>query len=81
MADFCVPAWSGEHTYGIKRFWPEAVGEMRISYQILVLPVERGQTVVVYSADSGSPSEEKLRILASWPAEPSSSPGGAVHRS
>jgi transcriptional regulator with XRE-family HTH domain len=58
-----------EHTFGVKQFWHEAVGEMRINYQTLELPGEQGQTVVVYSADPGSPSEEKLRILGSWTAD------------
>jgi hypothetical protein len=53
----------------VKQFWHEAVGEMRINYQTLELPGEQGQTVVVYSADPGSPSEEKLRILGSWTAD------------
>ena len=30
-----------------------------------------GQTVVVYSADRGSPSEEKLKLLSSWTAKAS----------
>ncbi|MFB2597575.1 hypothetical protein ACEXQE_07275 [Herbiconiux sp. P17] len=55
-----------EHTHGVKRFYNEAVGEMTINYETLPLPGDAGQTVIVYSADTGSPSEEKLRLLASW---------------
>jgi hypothetical protein len=55
-----------EHTPGVKRFYNEAVGEMTINYETLPLPGDAGQTVIVYSADTGSPSEEKLRLLASW---------------
>ncbi|MEU8377690.1 helix-turn-helix transcriptional regulator [Streptosporangium sp. NPDC048865] len=57
-----------EHQHGVKRFFHEAVGDMRLNYQTLRLPDSRGQTVVVYTADTGSPSEEKLRLLASWTA-------------
>jgi MmyB-like transcription regulator ligand binding domain len=57
-----------EHTHGIKRFFHEAVGEMRLNYQTLSLPGDRGQTVVVYTADKGSASEEKLSFLGSWTA-------------
>ena len=59
-----------EHTHGVKRFFNETVGELRLNYETLALPGDRGQTVIVYSADRGSPSEEKLRLLASWNAPP-----------
>jgi transcriptional regulator with XRE-family HTH domain len=63
-----------EHQHGVKRFFHEAVGDMRLNYQTLHLPDNHGQTIVVYTADTGSPSEEKLRLLASWTAEASSEP-------
>jgi transcriptional regulator with XRE-family HTH domain len=55
-----------EHQHGVKRFFHETVGEMRLNWQTLHLPGGQGQSMVVYSADTGSPSEEKLRILTSW---------------
>ena len=64
-----------EHTYGVKHFFNESVGEMKINYETLPLPGDNGQTVVVYSADPGSPSEEKLAFLSSWAA-----PGAEVIR-
>ena len=39
---------------------------MKINYETLALPGDSGQTVIVYSADRGSPSEEKLKLLSSW---------------
>jgi transcriptional regulator with XRE-family HTH domain len=57
-----------EHRHGVKRFFHEAVGDLRLNWQTLRLPDSEGQTVVVYSADTGSPSEEKLRLLSSWTA-------------
>ena len=42
---------------------------MKINYETLPLPADRGQTVIVYSADAGSPSEEKLKLLVSWTAQ------------
>ncbi|MGW6447026.1 helix-turn-helix domain-containing protein [Lentzea sp. NPDC055074] len=57
-----------EHQHGVKRFFHEAVGDMKLNWQTLRLPDGPGQTVVVYSADTGSPSEEKLRLLGSWAA-------------
>jgi hypothetical protein len=55
-----------EHNHGVKHFYNEVVGEMKINYETLAMPGERGQTVIVYSADKGSPSEEKLQLLTSW---------------
>ena len=49
-----------EHTPGVKRFFHEAVGEMRINYETLPLPGDRGETVIVYTPDKGSASAEKL---------------------
>ncbi|SFR10528.1 Helix-turn-helix domain-containing protein [Lentzea waywayandensis] len=58
-----------EHQHGVKRFFHEAVGDLRLNWQTLRLPDSQGQTIVIYSADTGSPSEEKLRLLNSWTAE------------
>ena len=76
-----------EHTHGIKRFFHEAVGEMQLNYQALPLPGDHGQNVIVYTADKGSPSEQKLAFLSSWtatPRQPDSSkridnPGESAH--
>jgi transcriptional regulator with XRE-family HTH domain len=55
-----------QHTHGVKRFAHELVGELRLHYQALPLQEDAGQTVVVYHADPGSPSAEKLALLSSW---------------
>ena len=57
-----------EHTHGVKRFFNEAVGDMQLNYQALPLPGDTGQKVIVYTADKGSASEEKLALLSSWSA-------------
>jgi transcriptional regulator with XRE-family HTH domain len=54
-----------EHTHGVKLFFNEAVGDLRLNYEALPLPVDNGQTVIVYSADRGSPSAEKLLLMSS----------------
>lgn len=53
-----------EHTHGVKLFFNEAVGELRLNYEALPLPADHGQTVIVYTADRGSPSAEKLRLMS-----------------
>ena len=66
-----------EHTFGVKHFFNEAVGELKVNYETMPLPGDGGQTVVVYTADPGSPSEEKLRLLGSWAAPATSIPENA----
>ncbi|GGT41044.1 helix-turn-helix domain-containing protein [Streptomyces chromofuscus] len=63
-----------EHQHGIKRFYHEAVGDMRLNWQTLHLPDSHGQTIIIYSADTGSPSEDKLRLLANWTASNAPTP-------
>ncbi len=53
-----------EHTHGVKLFLNEAVGELRLNYEALPLPADNGQTVIVYTADRGSPSAERLRLMS-----------------
>ncbi|HEX7302479.1 helix-turn-helix transcriptional regulator [Lentzea sp.] len=73
-----------EHQHGVKRFFHEAVGDLRLNWQTLRLPDGLGQTIVIYSADTGSPSKEKLRLLNSWTAQPngaaSRTDSGTVHQ-
>ncbi|GII54342.1 hypothetical protein Pth03_27310 [Planotetraspora thailandica] len=44
------------------------MGEVVLRYETLALPRDDGQVVTIYTPDRGSPSEEKLSILASWNA-------------
>ena len=53
-----------EHTHGVKLFFNETVGELRLNYEALPLPADNGQTVIVYTADRGSPSAERLRLMS-----------------
>ncbi len=60
-----------QHTHGTKRFFHEAVGEMTINYESLVPPADPQLSVIVYSAATGSPSADKLRLLAERVRAPS----------
>jgi transcriptional regulator with XRE-family HTH domain len=59
------------HSAGVKRFAPPLVGPMTLNYQAAELVGETGLTMTIYTADPGSPSEERLRLLASWTADES----------
>ncbi|GAA5063644.1 helix-turn-helix transcriptional regulator [Nocardia callitridis] len=55
-----------EHGNGKKRVFHELVGVMTLNYETLTVPGSGGQFLSTYTADVGSPSDEKLRILLSW---------------
>jgi transcriptional regulator with XRE-family HTH domain len=56
------------HNTGRKRFSHPVVGELVLAFDAMELPAERGLTLTAYSAEPGTPAEEKLRLLASWSA-------------
>ncbi|MEV6109364.1 helix-turn-helix transcriptional regulator [Streptomyces sp. NPDC051940] len=56
------------HGTGTKKFHHPAVGDLTLAYEGLELAAEPGLTLTVYAAEPGSPSEEGLRLLASWAA-------------
>ncbi|HEX6355647.1 helix-turn-helix transcriptional regulator [Actinophytocola sp.] len=56
------------HGTGTKTFHHPVVGDVTIAYESLELVAEPGLTLTIYTAEPGSPSEEALRLLASWAA-------------
>jgi transcriptional regulator with XRE-family HTH domain len=56
------------HGTGVKRFRHPAVGDLTLAFEGLEMAAEPGLTLTVYTAEPGSPSEEGLRLLASWAA-------------
>lgn len=58
------------HRTGIKRFHHPVVGELILDFEMLDLPGDIGQKMLLYSAEPGSPSRERLDLLASWAATP-----------
>ncbi|MCB7137335.1 helix-turn-helix domain-containing protein [Cellulosimicrobium marinum] len=59
------------HGAGTKRFRHPVVGELTLAYEELAITAEPGQVLMVYTAEPGSPSAERLRLLASWAADTS----------
>lgn len=57
------------HGSGTKRFHHPVVGELTLAYEELAITAEPGQVLMVYTAEPGSPSAERLRLLASWGAD------------
>ncbi|GAA2069603.1 helix-turn-helix transcriptional regulator [Microbacterium hatanonis] len=65
------------HGSGQKRFHHPVVGDLTLVYEELAITAEPGQVLLIYSAEPGSSSAERLRLLASWAADPAatSQPG------
>ena len=68
------------HGAGTKRFRHPVVGELTLAYEELAITAEPGQVLLVYTAEPGSPSAERLRLLASWAADPVRSGASAPPR-
>ena len=56
------------HRTGFKEIHHPVVGDLRLSFDAMDLPADSGLSVVVYSAEPGSASEDGLSLLASWAA-------------
>lgn len=62
------------HGTGTKHFHHAAVGDLTLAYESLDLAAEPGLNMTVYTAEPGSASEERLRLLASWSAAEAADP-------
>jgi transcriptional regulator with XRE-family HTH domain len=56
------------HYSGTKSFHHPVVGPLELIYQQLELEEDSGQSLTVYPAVPGSPTEQALKLLASWAA-------------
>jgi transcriptional regulator with XRE-family HTH domain len=56
------------HGAGTKHFHHPVVGDLTLAYEELAVTAEPGRAVIVYTAEPGSTSQERLRLLASWQA-------------
>jgi transcriptional regulator with XRE-family HTH domain len=56
------------HQTGAKRFRHPLVGDLDVGFNAMQLPADPDLTLTVYTAEPGSPSAEKLAVLASWTA-------------
>ncbi|WP_432085547.1 helix-turn-helix transcriptional regulator [Streptomyces sp. bgisy095] len=56
------------HGTGTKCFHHPAVGDLTLAYEGLEMAAEPGLTLTIYTAEPASPSDEGLRLLATWAA-------------
>jgi transcriptional regulator with XRE-family HTH domain len=58
-----------ERTHGTKRYHHPLVGDVSVEYESVALLGDPDQTLCIYTAKVGSPSETALRLLANWTGE------------
>jgi transcriptional regulator with XRE-family HTH domain len=58
------------HTTGTKLFHHPVAGDLSLAYEGLELPADSGQTLITFTAEPGSPSQQALTFLASWAGSP-----------
>ncbi|MCT1355594.1 helix-turn-helix transcriptional regulator [Gordonia sp. p3-SID1431] len=56
------------HGTGTKRFHHPVVGELTLAYEELAVTADPGTIMMIYTAEPGSPSAERLQLLASYAA-------------
>jgi transcriptional regulator with XRE-family HTH domain len=56
------------HRTGIKRFRHPVVGDLTLTYEALDLAADSGLRISAYTAEPGTPSDDALKVLASWAA-------------
>jgi transcriptional regulator with XRE-family HTH domain len=56
------------HRTGVKRLHHPVVGDLELSYEGLDLPADPGWHMYTFTAAPGTPSDDRLRLLASWAA-------------
>jgi hypothetical protein len=56
------------HTTGTKRFHHPVVGDLELAFESFPLAADPSQNLLTYTAEPGSPSQDALRLLASWAA-------------
>jgi transcriptional regulator with XRE-family HTH domain len=57
-----------QHRTGIKRLHHPIVGDLDLTYEALELTEDPGLSLVVYTAEPGSPTRDAVTLLASWAA-------------
>jgi transcriptional regulator with XRE-family HTH domain len=56
------------HRTGLKHFHHPVVGDLHLNFESMQISADPGLTLTALSAAAGSPSDDALRLLASWAA-------------
>ena len=64
--------WAGHnvrsHQTGTKKLHHPAVGALDLTYEAMELSADPGLTLLVYTAEPGTPTQDSLNLLATWSA-------------
>lgn len=69
------------HTTGVKRFHHPVVGDLELAFESFPLAADPSQSLLTYTAEPGSPSQDALRLLASWAASTAHHSNASEHKS
>src|SRR3990170_534018 len=56
------------HTSGVKLLHHPVVGNLDLLFESVPLPTDPSQSILIYTAEPGSPTQDALNLLASWAA-------------
>ncbi|MEJ5945754.1 helix-turn-helix transcriptional regulator [Pseudokineococcus basanitobsidens] len=56
------------HHTGTKGIHHPVVGDLVLSYEVMVLPADPDQSLITYTAEPATPAADGLRLLATWAA-------------
>ena len=56
------------HATGVKRLHHPVVGDLDLPFESFPLAADPGQSLLTYTAEPGSPTQDALNLLASWAA-------------
>ena len=56
------------HHTGSKQLHHPIAGDLNLAYEARELPADHGQRILVYTAEPASPSDDALKLLATWSA-------------
>ena len=56
------------HRTGVKRFHHPVVGDVTLTFEALDLAADAGLRISAYTAEPGTPSDDALKLLATWAA-------------
>ncbi|HEY3549269.1 MAG TPA: helix-turn-helix transcriptional regulator [Propionicimonas sp.] len=66
------------HTSGTKRIHHPLVGDLDLPFETIPLPADPGQSLLIYTPEPRSRTQEALDLLASWSADPDEASGRAA---
>ena len=68
------------HRSGIKEIHHPIVGDLHLTFEAMDLPADPGLSLIVYSAEASSGSDDALKLLASWTADEEEPSAAAVNQ-